>query len=218
MKARVSLLAALAFAGTACLAWGEAGAQPFGRAHGERSAQLIQVRDEGRGGGRGEGRGEGRGDGRREERGRGRGDDQGDRGNRGGYRGQPYAPAPRGYAYPAPAPGYRYPQAPPPQAYAPPPAYAQPRGYAPAPDALGSGWRPSQGEARRGVREGTMKPLGEVVGAIQRNTRGRMLDAAVEPGPDGRPTYRVRWAAQGGRRIDFIVDAATGAIIGQTGY
>jgi uncharacterized membrane protein YkoI len=56
------------------------------------------------------------------------------------------------------------------------------------------------------------------VGNIQRTTRGRMLDAGVEPGPDGRPTYRVRWAAAGGRRIDFIVDAATGAIIGQSGY
>jgi len=28
----------------------------------------------------------------------------------------------------------------------------------------------------------------------------------------------VRWAARGGHRIDFIVDAATGAIIGQSGY
>ena len=62
-----------------------------------------------------------------------------------------------------------------------------------------------------------MRPLGDVVANIQRTTRGRMLDAGVEPGPDGRPTYRVRWAAQGGRRIDFIVDAATGAIIGQSG-
>jgi uncharacterized membrane protein YkoI len=63
-----------------------------------------------------------------------------------------------------------------------------------------------------------MVPLGQVMANIQRTTRGRMLDAGVEPGPDGRPTYRVRWAAAGGQRIDFIVDAATGAIIGQSGY
>ena len=53
---------------------------------------------------------------------------------------------------------------------------------------------------------------------IRRGTPGRLLDAGLEPGPDGRPAYRVRWAATGGRRIDFIVDAATGAIIGQSGY
>jgi hypothetical protein len=215
MKARVSSLAALAIAGTVCLAASEVGAQPFGRAMGQRMSEVIQVREERR-------------DNRREERGRGneRGG-QGERSERGegrgNYRAQPYAPAPtpRGYAYPEPAPGYRYQQAaPPPQAYAPPPAYAQPRayGYAPAPNSLGSGWRPQQPEVRRGVREGTMKPLGDVMANIQRTTRGRMLDAAVEPGPDGRPTYRVRWAATGGRRIDFIVDAATGAIIGQSGY
>jgi uncharacterized membrane protein YkoI len=53
---------------------------------------------------------------------------------------------------------------------------------------------------------------------ISRGTPGRMLDAWQEVGPDGRPAYRVRWAAAGGRRIDFIVDAQTGAIIGQNGY
>jgi hypothetical protein len=190
-------------------------AQPFGRAHGQRAAQFVQARDEGRRGGRGEERGRG-GEG---ERGGYRG--QGERGE-GRFRGQPYGQAPRGYGYPGPAyreappPAY----APPPQAYAPPPAYAQPRAYsyAPAPNSLGSGWRPQQEDARRGVRSGAMKPLGEVVGNIQRTVRGRMLDAGLEPGPDGRPTYRVRWAAAGGRRIDFIVDAATGAIIGQSGY
>ena len=205
MKARVSFVAALAIASAACLAWSGAGAQPFGRAYGQRVAELVQVRDEGRREGRGERRG-----------------DQGERGGgergggeRGSYRGQPYAPPPpRGYAYPAPGPAYPYPQA------APPPAYAQPRayGYAPAPNSLGSGWRPQQEDARRGVREGAMVPLGQVIANIQRTTRGRILDAGTEPGPDGRPTYRVRWAAAGGRRIDFMVDAATGAIIGQSGY
>jgi hypothetical protein len=214
MKARISLLAALVIAGAACLAGGEAGAQPFGRGYGRGASEAAHERNDARR--------EVRQD-RREERGpgdRGRGGrGQGDREERGGYRGgQAYGPEPRGYAYPPPA--YPYPQSAPPSAYAPPPAYAQPRayGYAPAPNSLGSGWRPQQGEARRGVRSGAMRPLGDVVANIQRTTRGRMLDAGVEPGPDGRPTYRVRWAAQGGRRIDFIVDAATGAIIGQSGY
>jgi len=213
----------LAIAGAllASVAVDGARAQPFGRAQG---ARLILVdRDHGEGRGRGGERGRGgggRGEGNQGERG------GGERGEgRGGYRGQPYAPAPRGYAYPAPAYPYRQAAPPPtyaptPRAYAPPQAYAQPRPYeaAPAPNSLGSGWRPRQEDARRGVQAGRMRPLGEVEANIQRSVRGRMLDAGVEPGPDGRPTYRVRWAAAGGRRIDFIVDAATGAIIGQTGY
>ncbi len=63
-----------------------------------------------------------------------------------------------------------------------------------------------------------MVPMGQVTANIRRVAPGKMLDAGLEPGPDGRPAYRVRWAAAGGRRIDFIVDAATGAIIGQSGY
>jgi uncharacterized membrane protein YkoI len=61
-------------------------------------------------------------------------------------------------------------------------------------------------------------PLGQLTAGIRRSVPGRMLDAYPETGPDGRPAYRIRWAAAGGRRIDFIVDAATGAIIGQSGY
>jgi hypothetical protein len=231
----------LAIAGAllASVAVDGARAQSFGRAYGQRAAQFVPVRDEGRREGRAEERGRGggrggggeRGQGGQGERGQGergqgeRGQGERGEGRGGGYRGQPYSQAPRGYAYPAPAYPYRQGAppsnyAPPPQAYAPPPAYAQPRAYnaAPAPNSLGSGWRPLQGEARRGVRSGAMRPLGDVVANIQRTTRGRMLDAGVEPGPDGRPTYRVRWAAAGGRRIDFIVDAATGAIISQTGH
>jgi hypothetical protein len=202
----------LAIAGAllACIPLEGARAQPFG-------GRVILV-DHDRGGGHREER-------REEHGGRGGEGDRGERG--GGYRGQPYAPAPRGYAYPAPA--YPYRQSPPPQAYAPPqhyappqayappPAYASPPrsySYAPAPNSLGSGWRPQQPEARR---QGNV-PLGQVMANINSRTPGRMLDAGVEPGPDGRPAYRVRWAARGGHRIDFIVDAATGAIIGQSGY
>jgi len=136
----------------------------------------------------------GRGQERREERGGGRGE----RGEgRGGYRGQPYQPAPRGYAYPPPPQAYPYPERQAPRAYAPPP---QAYNYAPAP--------PPRSNA----------PLGEAMANIRRVMPGRILDAWTEAGPDGRPTYRVRWAAQGGKRVDFIVDAATGAIIGQSGY
>ena len=214
MRARRSLLSALAIAWAILgVAAGGVHAQPYGRGYGgERVA----------------------------ERGRERGGEapRGYRPEGGGYRGQPYAPAPRGYAYPGPPPAYRpapptyrYAQpAPAPRAEAyPPPSYpyAQraappPAGYPPAQvpgrNSLGAYWGQQQGEARRGVREGGMVPMGQVTANIRRVAPGKMLDAGLEPGPDGRPAYRVRWAAAGGRRIDFIVDAATGAIIGQSGY
>jgi hypothetical protein len=156
------------------------------------------------------------------------------------YRPQEGYRAPQGYAGPPPA-AYRgyasQPYAAPPQAYAPQP-YPQPRvynappagygygpappaGYAPAarpPNSLGAGWGQQQDQARRGVRQGQMMPLRQVITGIRGSTPGRLLDAGLEPGPDGRPAYRVRWAAAGGRRIDFIVDAVTGAILARTGY
>jgi hypothetical protein len=116
-----------------------------------------------------------------------------------------------GPAY-APAPAYAYP----PPSYAPPAAgYAQRPGY--APNSLGAEWGQQQDEARRGVRHGR-QPLGRVMANIRRIAPGRLLDAGLEKTPDGRTVYRVRWAAASGRRIDFIVDAATGAIIGSSGY
>jgi hypothetical protein len=203
MKAYAKILAALtiALAPVAMASMTPASAQPRGEGH----------HGQGRGG---ENRGgENRGGGRSEPRGESRRDYRGG-GNGGGYRGPVYSGRP-GYAYPPPA--YVYPQAPP--AYAPPPPYgyaASPPAY--APNSLGAGWGQQQDQARRGVRQGGLMPLGQVMQNIGRSTPGRLLDAGLEPGPDGRPAYRVRWAAAGGRRIDFIVDAATGAIIGRSGY
>jgi uncharacterized membrane protein YkoI len=96
-------------------------------------------------------------------------------------------------------------------AFSPLAAAAQPRG-----DSLGAGWREQQDEARRGVQQGNV-PLAQVIETIRRMTPGRQLDAGLETGPDGRPVYRVRWAATDGRRIDYLVDARTGAIISAGG-
>lgn len=129
------------------------------------------------------------------------------------------APAHAPPAY-ASSPAYAYP--PRPAAPYGPPAYGQPT-YGPAarpgyaPNSLGAGWGQQQDAARRGVRQGALS-LGQVMANIRRGTPGKLLDAGLEPGPGGRPVYRVRWAAVNGRRIDFIVDAATGAIIGRSGY
>jgi hypothetical protein len=124
----------------------------------------------------------------------------------------------RPHAYPAPVYAPPTPYARPYRVY--PPAYAYPPSpaIAPAPNSLGAGWAQQQDQARAGVRQGRMIPLGRVMTGIRQTTPGRLLDAGLEPGPNGRPAYRVRWAAAGGRRIDFIVDAVTGAILARTGY
>jgi uncharacterized membrane protein YkoI len=69
-----------------------------------------------------------------------------------------------------------------------------------------------QGEARQGVQTGRMVPLSAVIEQIRRRTPGRPLDAGSEYMGD-RPVYRVRWLTSDGRRIDYLIDAATGAIL-----
>lgn len=83
-------------------------------------------------------------------------------------------------------------------------------------DSLGSNWRPQQDEARRGVRQGRMIPLESIAPRLNRRAPGRLLDAGIES-RGGLPVYRVRWQAADGRRIDYMVDAATGMIIGADG-
>jgi uncharacterized membrane protein YkoI len=80
-------------------------------------------------------------------------------------------------------------------------------------DSLGAGWREQQNEAQRGVRRGQFVPLAQVIQSIRQRVPGRQLDAGLEQGPGGSTVYRVRWASDDGRRIDFIVDAMSGAII-----
>ncbi len=91
----------------------------------------------------------------------------------------------------------------------PPPGY---RPGPPMPNSLGADWREQQDEARRGVRYGQMAPLGRVIENIRARTPGRQLDAGIEYLGE-RPVYRVRWVTDHGRRVDFLVDAATGAVL-----
>ncbi|HEY2048819.1 MAG TPA: PepSY domain-containing protein [Caulobacteraceae bacterium] len=109
---------------------------------------------------------------------------------------------PPGYPVPGPAP-YGAP------IY--PPGYAGP---ARRPNSLGPDWRQQQEEARFGVRHGHFAPLGRVIDSLERRSPGRQLDAGIEY-DGGRPVYRVRWITNHGRRIDFLVDAVTGAVIGE---
>jgi hypothetical protein len=101
--------------------------------------------------------------------------------------------------------------------YAPPSEPGQPYGEPPPrgrnSNSLGQYYREQQDQAREGVRHGGNLPMGQVLQNLRRRQPGRLLDAGIEQAPDGRSVYRVRWAAADGRRIDYIIDARTGAIL-----
>jgi len=97
--------------------------------------------------------------------------------------------------------------APAPPAVAAPAPQAQPTG-----DSLGADWATQQDEARAGVRQGRYIPLARAIEVVRRRSPGHQLDAGIEQW-NGRAVYRIRWAAAKGRRVDYIVDAVSGAIL-----
>jgi hypothetical protein len=140
------------------------------------------------------------------------------------------APPHAAYPHAAPYPGGAYPGAyggaPPPAVYGgrpyrppyplPPAAYGP--AYGPATgQGFGGDWRAEQNEVRRAVRDGRHVPLSQAIAAVRQRSPGHVLDAGMEGGPDGRTLYRLRWATNDGRRIDYLVDAATGAVVGVQG-
>jgi hypothetical protein len=134
------------------------------------------------------------------------------RGGPQGYRPGGFQGYPGGrYSYPQPQPRYGPPQrfGPPQPAPNYPPYGGEYRERAPA---MGGQWRAQEDFLRQGVRQGQLAPLGRVIQNIRRVTPGRQLDAGLEyQGP--RLVYRVRWMTAQGRRVDYYVDAATGAIL-----
>jgi hypothetical protein len=80
------------------------------------------------------------------------------------------------------------------------------------PNSLGADWRLQQDEARQGVRQHRIMPLGRVIEQINTRSPGRQLDVGLEYQGD-KPIYRVRWMTRDGRRVDYLIDAATGAIL-----
>jgi uncharacterized membrane protein YkoI len=94
-------------------------------------------------------------------------------------------------------------------------AVAQPTwAFQPVPggDSLGGGYGGQQDQARQGVKQGRLLPLGQIIREINKRDPGYQLDAGLEQ-QGGRDVYRVRWASSNGRRKDYIVDATSGAIL-----
>jgi len=90
------------------------------------------------------------------------------------------------------------------------PATASPT--SPPPNSLGADWRQQQDEAAAARRQRRIVPLESVLGQIRAREPGRQLDAGLEYQGD-RVIYRVRWMTADGRRVDYMIDATTGAIL-----
>ena len=81
---------------------------------------------------------------------------------------------------------------------------------------LGAG-RGDQDEARAAVQAGRQVPLSRVLATIAaRSPGGRHLNTTMGD-QGGKPAYFVQWQQPNGRVVVFIVDAETGAVIGQQG-
>jgi len=94
----------------------------------------------------------------------------------------------------------------------PPPDRQHPAAAAHQPNSLGADWRLQQDEVRQCASQRRCVPLGRVIEQIEARSPGRQLDAGLEYQGD-RPIYRVRWMTRDGRRVDYLIDATTGAIL-----
>jgi len=80
---------------------------------------------------------------------------------------------------------------------------------------LGAG-RDDQDQARAAVRAGRQIPLTRVIQMIGARTKGSYLNTTTGD-QGGRPVYFVQWRMPDGRVVVFVVDAESGAMLGQQG-
>jgi len=69
-----------------------------------------------------------------------------------------------------------------------------------------------QQQARQGVQEGRLVPMAQVIAALNKRTPGKQQDAKIDRVGE-RQVYRIPWVTSDGRRIDYVVDAQSGAIL-----
>ena len=81
---------------------------------------------------------------------------------------------------------------------------------------LGRAAAAQQQQARQGVQEGRLVPIAQVFAALNRRTPGKQQDARIERVGE-RQVYRIPWVTTDGKRIDYTVDAQSGAILSANG-
>ena len=72
------------------------------------------------------------------------------------------------------------------------------------------------GRGEQGAARCAQVPLSRVLASIAQRTPGRHLNTTLGDS-GGRPAYFVQWQTASGRVMVFIVDACSGAMIGQQG-
>lgn len=83
----------------------------------------------------------------------------------------------------------------------------------------GQGWgnQFSPGEAREAVREGKTVPLNRIFQSLKREYGGYQLKAELYARENGSAYYEIDWMSDSGRKMRFIVDASTGAVLDRQG-
>jgi uncharacterized membrane protein YkoI len=85
--------------------------------------------------------------------------------------------------------------------------------------AMAQGWGDtfSPNQARDAVRDGKTVPLSRIFQMLKREYGGYQLGADLVSKQGGGAEYHVDWMTEDGRKMRFVVDAQSGAIISRRG-
>jgi uncharacterized membrane protein YkoI len=92
-------------------------------------------------------------------------------------------------------------------------------GLAVAPAASAQGWMNqfSPGQARDSRNQGHTVPLSQIFNNLKRQYGGYQLSADLYDKGNGKSVYEIDWMTGDGRKMHFVVDAQTGAILDRRG-
>ncbi|MBD3771617.1 MAG: PepSY domain-containing protein [Rhodobacterales bacterium] len=88
-----------------------------------------------------------------------------------------------------------------------------------APAASAQGWANqfSPGQARDSRAQGHTVPLSQIFGKLKQQYGGYQLSADLYDKGNGKSVYEIDWMTKDGRKMHFVVDAQSGAILDRRG-
>jgi uncharacterized membrane protein YkoI len=75
----------------------------------------------------------------------------------------------------------------------------------------------SPGQARDSRNQGRTVPLSQIFSNLKRQYGGYQLSADLYERGNGKAVYEIDWMTKDGRKMHFVVDAQTGAILDRRG-
>ncbi|KCZ45919.1 MULTISPECIES: PepSY domain-containing protein [unclassified Hyphomonas] len=75
----------------------------------------------------------------------------------------------------------------------------------------------SPGQARDSRNQGRTVPLSQIFNNLKRQYGGYQLSADLYDRGNGKSVYEIDWMTKDGRKMHFVVDAQTGAILDRRG-